>query len=314
MEQATSSVSRRGFLQGTAAVAGAVALSGSHVMGAEASPAAGGKKLASDVVPLGKTGLKISRVGIGTGSNNGHVQKALGKEEFIKVIRYAHEQGVTYIDSARNYVTFNWIADAIKDLDREKVFLQSKVWGIPGETADDTLKVIDGFRSAYNTDYIDSLLVHCMTKPGWTQDEQRKRMMDGFNEAKERKWIRSKGVSCHSLLALQEAQKSDFNEVHLVRINPQGLHMDIPTGDSGGKAADVQPVLDEIKAMHEKGRGIIGMKICGNGDFANQPEEREKSIRFALSNPNIDAIVIGMRSQKEIDENVATVNKVLATL
>lgn len=296
-----SGLSRRGFLQSSAALAGAMALSSTGVLAENAV-----KRSAIDQVPLGKTGLMISRLGIGTGSNNGHVQKDLGKEEFIKVIRYANERGISYIDNARNYVTFDWIGDAMRELPREKVFLLSKVWGVP----EDPLKTIDDFRAAYKTDYIDTVLVHCMTKTGWT--DSHKRLMDGLSEAKERKWIRTKGVSCHSLVALQEAQKSDFNEVHLVRINPQGTHMDKPNGDSGKKTTDIEPVLAEIKAMHDKGRGIIGMKICGNGDFSTLPAEREKSIRFAMNNPHIDAVTIGMRSYAEIDDNIAAINKALA--
>jgi predicted aldo/keto reductase-like oxidoreductase len=297
-----SGLTRRGFLQTSAAMAGAAALS-STGLGAEAA----GKRTAVDRVPLGKTGLTISRLGIGTGSNNGHVQADLGKGDFIKLIRYAHERGVTYIDSAKNYVTFDWIAEAIEGLPREKVFLQSKVWGIPP----DPLNAIDQFRSVYKTDYVDSLLVHCMTKANWTDDH--KRLMDAIDQAKEKQWIRAKGVSCHSLPALQAASRSDWNEVHLVRVNPQGVHMDHAGGDSGRKPADIDPVLAEIKAMHEKGRGVIGMKICGNGDFANDPAAREKSIRFAVNNSNIDAIVIGMRSTREIDENIEVVNRALAS-
>src|SRR6185369_11086651 len=110
-----------------------------------------------------------------------------------------------------------------------------------------------------------------------------KRVMDGFNEAKEKKWIRAKGVSCHTLPALQDATKADWTEVHLVRVNPQGNHMDGPKaawGDS--EPANVNSVMDEIKQMHAKGRGVIGMKILGNGDFKN-PDDREKSIRYAMS-------------------------------
>ena len=40
--------------------------------------------------------------------------------------------------------------------------------------------------------------------------------------------------------------------------------------------------MEQIKVMHAKGRGVIGMKICGNGTFTS-PADREKSIRFAMS-------------------------------
>ncbi len=298
--------SRRHFLRTSAAWAGIAALTPAAFTFAGAA-AQGAKRTAADQVPLGKTGMLISRLGIGTGSNNGHTQKDLGKEEFIKLIRYAHDQGITYIDCAQAYATFPWIADAIKGLDREKVFIQSKVPGQP----EDILATIDNHRTVYKTDYIDSLLVHCMTKPGWT--DEWKRIMDGFNQAKEKKWIRAKGVSCHTLPALKDGNKSEFCEVHLVRVNPQGKFMDAdaPKEQWGKAAVAVDPVLAEIKSMHDKGRGVIGMKICGNGTFSD-PADRDKSIRFAMNNPNIDCVVIGMRSAKEVDENIAMINRALA--
>ncbi len=68
--QAAGITSRREFLQRTAAVAGAALLSPGLLSGAEKPPA----RTAADQVPLGKTGLKLSRLGFGTGSNSGHVQ------------------------------------------------------------------------------------------------------------------------------------------------------------------------------------------------------------------------------------------------
>jgi len=74
---------------------------------------------------------------------------------------------------------------------------------------------------------------------------------------------------------------------------------------------DLSPVLTEIKEMHAKGRGVIGMKIIGNGEFV-KAEDREKSIRFAMSRPELDAIVIGFKSKTEIDEGIKRVNQALA--
>jgi len=56
---------------------------------------------------------------------------------------------------------------------------------------------------------------------------------------------------------------------------------------------------------------VIGMKIFGNGDFKD-PAEREKSIRFAMSKPEIDAIVIGFITPAQIDEAVGKINSILA--
>jgi 1-deoxyxylulose-5-phosphate synthase len=297
----TNHLSRRQFLERSAAAAGTLLLPSRSWAG----PKAAAKRTAVDQVALGKTGLKLSRLGFGTGSNSGNVQFALGQETFTKLIRYAYDQGITYLDCAQSYRTFEWIKGAIKGLPREKLFLQSKVPGQP----DQVLAAIDRHRKVFDTDYVDSLLIHCMVKDRWT--DEWKRIMDAFDEAKEKKWIRAKGVSCHSLPALRTATASNWTEVHLVRVNPQAKHIDgmDPSWEKPGR--DLTPVLAELQTMRAKGRGVIGMKIIGNGDFT-QPEDREKSIRFAMSRPELDAVVIGFKSTAEIDEAIRRMNQALA--
>jgi predicted aldo/keto reductase-like oxidoreductase len=292
---------RREFLERTAVFAGAAILSPSLLTGAGTSEV----RTAVDQVMLGKTGIKLSRLGFGTGSNNGNVQKALGQQVFYDLVHYAYDRGITYLDCAQSYATFEWIAGAIKGLPREKLFLQSKISGQP----QDVLKTIDRHRQVFSTDYIDSLLIHCMVKDGWT--DEWKRIMDGFEEAKAKKWIRAKGVSCHSLPALRAAAASDWPDVHLVRVNPQAKHIDGPEEDWNKPGNDIAPVLEQLKKMHAKGRGVIGMKLIGDGDFRN-PKDREKAARFVMAQPEISAVVIGFKSSKEVDEAIERINRALA--
>ncbi len=295
----TNRLNRRQFLERSAAAAGGLLLTSCSSLRGRA------KRTATDQVTLGHTGIKLSRLGFGTGSNSGHVQHELGQEGFNRLVRYAYDQGITYLDCAQAYQTFEWIGGAIKGLPREKLFIQSKIPGKP----QDILAAIDHHRKVFDTDYVDSMLIHCMVKDAWTDDY--KRIMDGFNEAKEKQWIRAKGVSCHSLPALRAATVSPWTEVHLVRVNPQCSHIDgmEQTWDHSGH--DLAPVLAELQTMRAKGRGVIGMKMIGNGDFV-KAEDREKAIRFAMSRPELDAIVIGFKSTAEIDEALQRVNNALA--
>ena len=131
-------ISRREFIKGTVAFAGAALLSSydNNVFSMER------KRTAVDQVTLGKTGLKLSRLGIGTGSKGGSIQRALGTDGFNRLIRYAYDQGITYIDTAQNYKTHTMVRDAIKGLPREKLFIQTKMPGIPKNP----MEVLDRYR------------------------------------------------------------------------------------------------------------------------------------------------------------------------
>jgi aryl-alcohol dehydrogenase-like predicted oxidoreductase len=296
---------RRQFLKRSAFAAGALALAPDGLLRAQtAAP----KRTAVDEVTLGSTGIKLTRLGMGTGANNGRTLTALGKDGFTKLVHYAYDQGIRHFDCSESYATFSLMADAIKGLPREKLFIQSKIDGQPA----DVLAAIDRHRKNFDTDYVDSMLIHCMFKNGWTGDF--KRVMDGFDQAKDKKWIRAKGVSCHSIPALRASVASDWTEVHLVRVNPQGRRVDgmeevMWTATDPGH--DIAPVLPELTKMRAKGRGVIGMKIMGEGQFVN-PEDREKSIRFAMSRPELDAVVIGFKNTDEIDEAIKRMNAALA--
>jgi hypothetical protein len=75
--------------------------------------------------------------------------------------------------------------------------------------------------------------------------------------------------------------------------------------------SDVPAVMEQLKSMREKNRGVIGMKLIGDGAFVN-PEDREKAIRFVMKADVTDAVVIGFKSPAEIDEAIARINSALA--
>lgn len=293
-------ITRRQFIGRTAAVAGGIILS-------PLAARAAGKKTAVDIVPLGQTGLKACRLSFGCGTSSGRVQSDLGQDGFTRLIRYAYDRGITHIDIARSYRTHGMLGEAIKGLPREKLFIQTKMGGAPN----DPLEEIDSYRKTYGVEYIDSLLVHCTVTPNW--EEERKRVMDAMQEAKDKKIILSHGVSCHSLPALKRAVELDWVDVHLVRVNPQGVMMDTPamTWNAESNETHVSPVIEQIKLMREKGRGIIGMKIIGEGRFT-KPEDREKSIRFAMQSGLLDCVTIGFKSAAEVDEAIQRMNSALA--
>src|SRR5262245_58055061 len=149
-----SRVNRREFLHISLTATSALVLGGGPLLGAQSKPAA--KRTAVDQVTLGQNGIKISRLGMGTGSNSGQVQRALGQEGFNSLVKYAYDQGITYFDCSQTYQTFEWLGTAIKGLPREKLFIQSKIPGQPEKVLD----VIDHHRKVFDTDYVDTMLIH----------------------------------------------------------------------------------------------------------------------------------------------------------
>lgn len=257
---------------------------------------------ASDQVVLGKSGIKVSRLGMGTGSDNGRVLRELGQKKFTDLIRYGFDQGITFIDTADSYDAMHeMLRPAIKGVDREKIQIQCKI--SPGRYVN-TFKELDRFRREIRTDYFDSFLIHCVQTADWP--EQFARLRDELDEAKEKKIVRSVGCSMHGMLPLQAAANTSWGDIRFCRVNHKGTYMDSVSGkwkDPG----DVSAVLREMQKMHESGKGIIGMKLIGNGDFTDA-KVREESIRFVMGLECVDAVVIGFKSPKEIDEAIRNIN------
>src|SRR5947209_10376154 len=162
-----SELTRRDFLGQSAAAVGAVAAGGLLAGAADAprKPRSG-----ADQVVLGRTGIKTSLIGMGTGSHGtGHSsnQVRLGHEQFVKLVRYAFDKGITYFDTADQYGSHIYLRDALKGLPRDRLFLQSKTRATTAEMAKAD---IERLREELGVDYLDSLLMHCMTKGNWPQD------------------------------------------------------------------------------------------------------------------------------------------------
>jgi aryl-alcohol dehydrogenase-like predicted oxidoreductase len=240
---------------------------------------------AHDEVTLGRTGIHTSRLAMGTGtmgSGGRSNQTQLGTKRFSTLLLNGYnDNGLRFFDTADSYGSHPYVAAAIKELPRDKVTVLTKTdtRDPAGVRAD-----LDRFRRELGTDYLDIVLIHCVTEDDWTT--RYRGVMDVLSEAKEKGIIRAHGVSCHSIQALRAAAASPWVEVDLVRLNPIGSHMD----------ADPEIVIAEISKMRAKGVGIIGMKILGQGDMRDRPSE---ALRYALSTGVLDAFTIGAETQNE---------------
>jgi predicted aldo/keto reductase-like oxidoreductase len=291
-----SELSRRQFLGHSAAAVGALA-AGATAPAKEQRRLTGG----ADQVVLGRTGVKCSLLGMGTGSHgvqHSSNQVRLGEAEFQNLVRYAFDRGITYFDTADQYGSHIYLRGAIKKLPREKLFIQTKTHATTPEMA---WADLDRFRQELGTDYIDSLLMHCMTTRSWPAD--RRPAMDVLSQAKAKGWVKAVGVSCHGLDPLRAAVDTDWVDIDLARINPIG-------GPRGRMDGTPEQVAACLKAMHEKGKGILGMKILAEGDLKT-PEEQVRSLRFVLGLGCVDAFVIGFESPQQIDQIMRIIDSIV---
>ena len=278
---------RREFLVRSATAAGAAWLSSKSILNALAEQTLSTKFSASDTVSLGSTGIKTSRLAMGTGTvGSGHHshQTALGVKGLSDLLLNGYDHGLRFFDSADSYGSHPHVAEALKHVQRDKVTVLTKTWARDPATARADL---DRFRRELGTDYLDVCLMHCVTEADWT--DRYKGVMDVLSEAKQKGAIRAHGCSCHSIEALRAAARSPWVEIDLARINPVGAYMD----------ADPATVVSVLKEMKTAGKAVVGMKILGQGTLRNRPDE---GIKYALSLGILDAFTIGAESQQEQED------------
>jgi aryl-alcohol dehydrogenase-like predicted oxidoreductase len=262
-------------------------LTSKNILSALASQPPLSKFAATDTVTLGSTGIKTSRLAMGTGTvGSGHHsnQTALGIKGLSDLLLNGYDHGLRFFDAADSYGSHPHVAEALKHVQRDKVTVLTKTWARDPATARADL---DRFRRELGTDYLDICLMHCLTEADWP--ERFKGVMDVFSEAKQKGIIRAHGCSCHSIEALRAAAKSPWVEVDLARINPIGSHMD----------ADPQTVVSVLREMKADGKAVIGMKILGQGDLAQRQDE---AIKYALSLGILDAFTIGAESKSQQED------------
>src|SRR6266699_5326053 len=287
-------MNRREFIHRTAYSAGAAWFhSAVFARRIFALPSLSRKFNAADTVTLGKTGIQTSRLAMGTGTvgvgHHSH-QTALGIKGLSDLLLTGYDHGLRFFDSADSYGRHAHVAEALKHVPRDKVTVLTKTWARDPTSA---CADVDRFRRELGTDHIDVCLMHCLTEGDWT--ERYKGVMDVLSEAKEKGILRAHGCSCHSIEALRAAAKSPWVDVDLVRINPVGAYMD----------ADPDTVLAVLLEMRAAGKGIVGMKILGQGDLRHRQDE---ALRFALSLNLLDAFTIGAESQSEQEDLIRRIS------
>ena len=296
-----SNLNRRDFLATATAATAALASSGSAV----AAPRAALPKSATDKVTLGKSGVECSLVGMGTGSvGSGQAsnQTRLGVAGFTKVVRHALDRGVCLFDVADQYGSHVYLREALKGVPREKYVIQTKTHATKFADAKSHL---ERYRLELGVEYIDIVLLHCMQTANWPS--QNAGSMDYLMKARDEKIIRAHGTSCHGMDPLNTSAKNPFVQIDLARINPEGLIMDMDKGQS----PDV--VASRLEEMHNAGKGVIGMKIFGEGRM-KEANRRDDSLRYVLGLGTVNAFIIGFESTAQVDDTLAATDRAIAAL
>lgn len=294
-----STINRRDFLAATACAATCLA-------GGERTANAAPTPPHAPQVPLGKTGITMSRLGQGTGTRGGNRQSdqtRMGFDRLVALYRHAFDRGITFFDLADLYGSHVYLREALRFIPRAEVTILTKLWwryDDPAPASSDAARkksahtALERFRHEMATDYLDIVLLHCMSTGTW--DRELGPYMDALSEAKERKQVRAVGVSCHDLGALQTAAGSPWVDVVLARINPYGVKMD-------GTRDEIVQILRQIK---QNGKALIGMKIYGEGKLVDR---REECIRYAQDLGVLDAMTIGFDTAAQIDETLTLMAK-----
>jgi 1-deoxyxylulose-5-phosphate synthase len=276
-------MNRRDFLARSAAFAGAAALNPfPHHLYAST------KKTAADRILLGPMKVPVSRLAMGTGTNgvggSSNQTRKMGLGGLADLLASAYDRGITFWDSADQYGTHPHVNRALRRVPREKVTILTKTHASTEREMKDDL---DRFRRELGTDYIDILLLHCMTEGDWP--EEKKGAMAVISEAREKGIVKTHGVSCHTMEALRAAAESPWVQVDLARINPVGASMD----DS-----DPAKVIAVLRKMKASGKGIIGMKILGAGKLRDRVDQ---SLQYALALDCVDCFTIGSENRDEFE-------------
>ena len=253
---------------------------------------------ASDVIELGPAKVRVSRLALGTGTIGGghssNQMRKLGADGVADVWWNAYANGVFFWDTADQYGSHAAVKAALnlKKMPREKVTVLTKS---SARDAADMKTSLDRYLQEMGTDYIDIVLMHSRMSPKW--DELDKGVMDVLSEAKQAKKVRAVGISCHSVAAMGVAAKSPWLDVCLCRLNYAGIRMD----------DTVETVAPAMAAMRAAGKGVMAMKVLGEGQLRDKLED---ALRYAVNKAPIDAFTVGIESRDDLKGIIDLIPKV----
>jgi len=238
-------------------------------------------------VILGKSNISVSRLCFGA-LTIGPLQANMSVADGGDVIAYALEQGVNFIDTAQLYRTYTHIRHALEVTQKFDTVIASKTYAYDRKSA---IAAIEEARCELNRDYIDIFLLHEQENEHTLRGHRE--AFDYLCECKADGIIRAVGISTHHVAGVRAA--SEFDEIDVIHpmFNKTGL---------GIVDGTIDEMLAAIKVAVDKNIGIYAMKVLGGGNLIG---DVHSALDFALNEPSIHSIAIGMQSTAEVDWNIA---------
>jgi aryl-alcohol dehydrogenase-like predicted oxidoreductase len=245
---------------------------------------------AQDRITLGRTGLQVSRLAQGTGTNgwnkSSNQTRQLGDQGLADLLVQGVDSGLNFWDLADQYGSHPHAGRALKTVKRDRVVIMTKT---RANSEAEMRADLDRFRREIGAEQIDIVLLHCMMNADWPKEKAG--AMAVLSEAKQKGIIKAHGVSCHDLGALKVAASSEWVDVDLARLNPAGVAMD----------ADPATVIQVLRSMKQSGKGVMGMKILGAGKLSDKVDE---SLQYALAQDVLDCFTIGAEAPGQLKDLV----------
>jgi aryl-alcohol dehydrogenase-like predicted oxidoreductase len=265
-----------------------------------------GESVATDPVALGDSGLTVPRLAMGTGTHgwqSSSDQVRLGQDDFVRLMRHGIDRGASFLDTADLYGSHSFSAAVLREVPRDQVIVASKIWwrdegGLPA--TDTAQPEIERFLRELGTDYLDIALIHSLLNDTWQTDLAR--MRDELSMLKDQGIVRAVGCSCHTHATLRQAAEDPWVDVIFARVNPAGVRMD--------PDANVDQVNETLRLARANGKGVVGMKIYGEGGYSND-EQRFGSLKSAFENDLVDAITVGHMSTEQFDNTINNMDRIL---
>ena len=227
---------------------------------------------------LGKTGLRISRMGFG-----GIPIQRIDAEGTAQLMRWLSDRGVNYIDTARGYtVSEEYLGEALEGI-REKFVIATKSMA---RTKEAMAADIDISLKNLRTDYIDLYQIHNATPADVEKVIAPGGALEALQEAKAAGKIGHIGITAHSAKTFELALEMDWVETIMFPYNiveTQGEEL--------------------IHKCAEKNIGFIAMKPLAGGAI----EDATLALRFLCANENVTVVIPGMAEIKEAEQNVTAV-------